>query len=118
MEQAGSDHRRLDERSLALHRLIARRVLADPVLLDKARDTVRRWQAMDGTPRTALAEWEGVLSGAVADVAHFLTERSERADRLRQSSPFCGILTDSERLAIYELYSARAHHPGRQPDFG
>jgi hypothetical protein len=37
-----SDHTRLDERSLALHRLVARKVLADPTLLDKARANVRR----------------------------------------------------------------------------
>jgi hypothetical protein len=118
MEPVHSDHSRVEERSLAMHRLVARKVLADPALLDKAREAVRRWQRMDGSPRLALTEWEGILSGPVDEVARFLTERSERATRLRQSSPFCGILTDSERLAIYESYSARTHHPGRQPNLG
>ena len=116
MGLARSDHDRLDERSLALHGLIARKVLADPALLEAVRDTVRRWLEMDGSPRLALTEWERILSGPAEQVAQLLTERSERANRLRQSSPFCGILSESERRVVYESYSARAHHPGRQPD--
>jgi hypothetical protein len=105
MQTVHSDHSRLDERSLALHQLIAEKVQADPALLDKARENVRRWQASDGSPKHALAEWERILSGPVNQVAHFLVERSERATRLRQSSPFAGILTDTERRTIYESYS-------------
>ena len=37
-----SDHSRLDERSLALHRLVAEKLLADPALLDKARAVAAR----------------------------------------------------------------------------
>ena len=118
METLHSDHSRLDERSLALHARVARKVRADPALLDKARATLRRWQAMDGSPRPALAEWEGILSSPADQVAEFLTERSERATRLRQSSPFCGILTEAERRTVYESYSTRTYHPGRQPDLG
>jgi hypothetical protein len=43
-------------------------------------------------------------------VLALLVERSERATRLRHSSPFCGILTEAERRAIYESYSARQQH--------
>lgn len=118
MRPASSDHGRLEERSLALHRLVSRKVLAKPALLDKARETLTRWQGMEGSPRMALAEWDRILSGSAGQVAQFLTERSERAIRLRQSSPFCGILTEDERRAIYESYSAGAHHPGSQPDLG
>lgn len=118
MNLVSSDHRRLDERSLALHRLVARKVLADPALLDKARENVRRWQTMEGIPSMALSEWESILSGPVGQVTQFLMESSERATRLRQSSPFCGILTEAERQAIYESYSTRTYHPGRQPNLG
>lgn len=118
MEPAYSDHSRLDERSLAMHKLVARKVLADPALLDKARENVRRWQQTDGGPSLALSEWERILSGPAAQVAQFMEERSERAARLRQSSPFVGILTETERQSIYESYSARTYHPGRQPNRG
>lgn len=113
-----SDHNRLDERSLALHRLIAEKVLANPALLDKARGTVRRWQESHSSPSLALAEWEQILAGTPDQVARFLVEPSEKATRLRQSSPFTGILTEPERLAIYESYSARTYHPGRQRNLG
>jgi hypothetical protein len=113
-----SDHRRIDERSLAMHRLIARKVLADPGLLDIARENLRRWQCTVDSPSPALAEWGHILNGPADQVARFLEEPSERATRLRQSSSFCGILTDAERRAIYESYSARTYHPGREPDFG
>jgi hypothetical protein len=114
MEPIYSDHGRLDHRSLALHRLVAKKVLADPALLDKARGNLRRCQQSHGTPSPALAEWERILTGTVDQVARFLVERSERATRLRQSSPFTGILTEPERLAIYESHATRTYHPGRQ----
>ena len=116
MEPAYSNHSRLDERSVALHRLVARKVLADPSLLNEARETVRRWQGMEGNSWLALSEWQDILNGPADQVARFLTERSERATRLRQSSPFCGILTEAERRAVYESYSTRAYHSGRQPN--
>jgi hypothetical protein len=56
MRTADSDHSRLDERSLAMHRLVAEKVQADPTLLDKARDNLRRWQQIEGSPKLALVE--------------------------------------------------------------
>jgi len=118
MEPIYSDHRRLDERSLALHQLVARKLLGDPFLLDKARANVRRWQESHGSPSLALAEWEQILAGPADEIARLLVEQSERATRLRQSTPFTGILTEPERLAIYESYSTRTYYPGRQPHLG
>jgi hypothetical protein len=51
MEPLNSDHRRLDERSLALHRLVAEKVRATPALLDKARENLRRWKEANGNGR-------------------------------------------------------------------
>jgi hypothetical protein len=113
-----SDHSRLDERSLALHQLIAAKVLADPALLDKARENMQRWQQMEGSPKLALAEWERILTGSTDQIAQFLTERSERATRLRQSSPFAGVLTEAERRTIYESFSTRTYNPRREPNIG
>lgn len=107
MKSVQSDHGRLDERSLALHRLVAQKVLAAPALLDKARENVRRWRDIEGSPSLALSEWESILGNPADHVARFMVESSERATRLRQSSPFCGILTEGERRAICESYSTR-----------
>ena len=97
---------------------IAKKVLADPALLDKARGNARRWQESHDRPSLALLEWEQILGGSVDQVARFLVARSETATRLRQSSPFTGILTEPERLAVYESYSTRTYHPGSQPNLG
>ena len=113
-----TDHQRLDERGLALHRLIAHKVEGDPHWLDTARETLRRWRGLDGTPTAALAEWEQILNAPVDQVTRFLVDLSERATRLRQSSPFCGILTEAERRGVYESYSTRTYHPRREPDRG
>ena len=107
MKPVYSDHIRLDERSLALHRLIAMKV----------RDNLRRRQESSDSPSLAFAEWARILTGTVDQVARFLEECSERATRLRQSSPFCGILTEAERRAIYESYSTRTYHPRHEPNF-
>ena len=118
MSDFTSDHDRLDARSLALHRLVARKLLSDPSLLDTARANLRRWQQRDGMPSQALAEWGGILDGPFDHVISLLADRSERATRLRQSSPFCGILSEAERKAIYESYATRTHHPRGEPDRG
>ncbi len=60
---------------------------------------MRRWQEGDGAPSLALAEWEGILAGTTDQVVQILVDRSERATRLRQSSPFTGILTEPEYAA-------------------
>jgi hypothetical protein len=118
MEPIHSDHSRVDARSLAMHRLVAEKLRADPALLDQARENLRRWQNADGSPSHTLAEWANVLHGPAAHVARFLEEWSERASRLRQSSPFAGVLTEAERQTIYESYSTRTYYLGSEPDLG
>ncbi len=51
-------------------------------------------------------EWQAILDGPHEGVVACLRERSERATRLRQSSPFAGLLTQRERRAIYESFPA------------
>jgi hypothetical protein len=45
-----SDHQHLDARSLALHCLIARKLLENPALIDLARSTLVRWKAQAPSP--------------------------------------------------------------------
>src|SRR5277367_2751605 len=48
--QVYSDHQRLDARSLAMHCLVARRLLANPALIAQARNTLARWRAQAPVP--------------------------------------------------------------------
>ena len=102
-----SDHRLLEARSLALHTLAARKIDADPALLRIATQNLKRWRARSGDGAPAyLAEWEQILRKPWAAVAAFMTSLSADATRLRQSSPFAGVLSAAERTSIYDAFRA------------
>lgn len=102
-----SSHRLLEIRSLAMHAVIARKIERDPSLLDIARRNVERWRARwKDSPPAWLEEWRQLLSQPWQTVAAFITETGERATRLRQSSPFAGVLSNEERWRIHEAFRA------------
>jgi hypothetical protein len=95
------DHRLIDERSLALDRLTSAKIAANPALVEKARANVRRWlRGCSPSVRPVLLEWESILGGPTDALLALLTATDERAARLRQSSPFAGILSTKERTTI------------------
>jgi hypothetical protein len=100
-----SDHQRLDARSLAMHCLVARKLLASPEFADQARSTLARWMAQAEEPvPSSLLEWSRILERSPAEIAAFLASMGEDAIRLRQSSPFTNVLTPEERARIYEAF--------------
>lgn len=101
-----SDHRILEARSLALHCLIARKIERNPRLLEIARRNVTRWLRGDGRAPHVLLEWRAILDRPWPAVAAILTDPGEEAARLRQSSPFAGVLTAAERRRVYEAFRA------------
>jgi hypothetical protein len=102
-----SDHLRLDMRSLAMHTLIARRVARNPELLDVARDNLKRWRKRWGrqTPDWH-TEWQAILKRPWREIAALITDSGALAKRLRQSSPFAGVLSPAERKGIYDAFRA------------
>ncbi len=102
------DHRLIDERSLAFHRLISAKLRQQPDLVEKARGNIARWlKICSAGVEPTLLEWQGVLAGSFDQIVAQLEATDERATRLRQSSPFTGILTQSERLKIIREFQAR-----------
>ena len=100
-------HRIIEARSLAMHCLIARKIGADPGLLDSARRNLAAWRARYGDrPPRALEEWRAILDRPWPEIAVLITDPGESAARLRQSSPFAGVLTPSERRRVYETFRA------------
>lgn len=100
-------HRVIEARSLAMHCLIARKIAAEPALLEVARRNVAAWRARYGdSPPRALEEWREILGRPWPDIAALITDPGETAARLRQSSPFAGILTSAERRRVYEAFRA------------
>jgi hypothetical protein len=100
-----SDHRLREARSLALHCRAAVKIAANLELLEVARDNLRRWTANAGedAPRY-LVEWSQILDRPWPEIAAVMTGVDEDAIRLRQSSPFAGVLTPAERRRIYEAF--------------
>ena len=107
LPQLYSSHCVLEARSLAMHVLAARKIARDPALLERARLTLRRWQARypDGGP-AALTEWARLLSRPWPEVAALVTAQTEEAVRLRQSSPLTTLLAPAERRRVYEAFRA------------
>ncbi|HEX9673256.1 MAG TPA: hypothetical protein VGA12_07460 [Burkholderiales bacterium] len=100
-------HRVAEARSLAMHCLIARKIAADPGLLDIARLNLERWMARYGdSPPRALEEWRAILRRPWPEIAALITDPGETGARLRQSSPFAGVLTQPERRRVYEAFGA------------
>jgi hypothetical protein len=101
-------HRIIEARSLAMHCLIARKIGADRRLLDAARRQLATWieRYGEGAPPRALGEWREILDRPWPEIAALITDAGESAVRLRQSSPFAGVLTPSERRRVYEAFRA------------
>lgn len=91
-------HQNLDRRSLALHRVIAEKIRQDPSLLEIPKTTLQRWRGMvcaNSIPY--IDEWQRLIDADMDECLRVATENYEYAAALRQSSPFCGILTSLER---------------------
>jgi hypothetical protein len=102
------DHRLIDERSLAFARRIAEELRRNPALIEKAKSNLERWMPTASAGlRPVLQEWKGILLGPFDGVLAVLETTDERATRLRQSSPFCGILTQAERSRIINEFQRR-----------
>lgn len=93
-------HRLAEERSIAYHRAIAERMPREPEILANARQRVQSWLA-SGEPPFYARKWSEVLAGDLPSIQAFLTERSDLAYELRQSSPFAGALNPRERWRIW-----------------
>jgi hypothetical protein len=99
-------HEWIDRRSLALHEAVAAKLEASPELLGVARSNLARWLAHRQT--AALREWQTLLDERSVDqIVRLLRSDDETARRMRQSSPFAGVLSARERLAILQHYDAR-----------
>ena len=100
-------HQEIDQRSLAMHRLVAAKVRQDSRLLDQARATLRHWY-QTVSPRTYvyLAEWQRLFDQGEEACLAVATEDSEHAAALRQASPLACLLTNQERFEFLKAWKA------------
>lgn len=92
-------HQEIDERSLALHCVIADKIRAHPEFFEHVRQTLARWRTtVSSSSQPYLEEWECLMNQGIDVCLDMAVEDSERATALRQSSPFTGVLTNKERF--------------------
>jgi excisionase family DNA binding protein len=93
-------------RSLWLAYATAGRIVGDPEralglaknnlagMMAQARGSARRW----------LEEWEQLLDGPIGNVLAVLVSPSPKGREMRQNSPFAGLLSDAERVALLDSW--------------
>ena len=103
-------HEVQDQVSLELGRRIAAGLSEHPEWLDLARANLERWarqnQSAPGLLR-CYSEWWQLLSRPLAEITTILTEETNEAQRLRQNSPFVGVLNPEE---VWEIKSRLRRH--------
>jgi len=98
----------IDRCSLELNRLVAEKIRRQPELMDFARNKLDRILAEPHLPESgkeALREWQAIFSRkSFEEILEILVEDSDEGQRLRQSTPFTGILSQNEREVVFRRY--------------
>ena len=94
----------MDRVNLEMCRAIAEKVRRKPSLMRIARRNLSRWKKKVRPWPRALREWEGIMDrNSLERVLEILTQDNDEGQRLRQSDPFIGILSERERLLFLGL---------------
>ncbi len=102
-------HELTDEISLAMGREVAARLRRQPELLEVAHQNLRRWAKRNAdAPRLlrCYAEWDEILKRPLEEICDLLISDREQACRLRQNSPFAGVLSAQE---VWEMKRRLRH---------
>jgi hypothetical protein len=104
-------HSEIDQVSLEMARRVAARLRLHPELLDMARANLARWSRQNASAGSLLrcyAEWEDILSRPIEEICDLLCSEAEDAQRLRQNSPFVGVLSPAE---VWQIKARFQHAP-------
>jgi len=103
-------HEVQDQVSLELARRVAAGLPTHPEWLELARANLERWSRLNHQAPGLLrcyAEWRQLLSRPLKEITAILTADSGEAQRLRQNSPFAGVLRPEE---VWEIKSRLRGH--------
>ncbi|MEI6075166.1 MAG: hypothetical protein WCS94_06305 [Verrucomicrobiota bacterium] len=103
------NHRDTDQVSLELAHRVAERICWQLAVMVVARVNLARWSQQNHSEPSLLrcyAEWEQILAHPVEETCLLLVAESDDAQRLRQNSPFAGVLTPAE---VWEIISRFRH---------
>jgi transcriptional regulator with XRE-family HTH domain len=98
---------REDRRSLALHRVIAAKLGAEPGrVLGKARANLGVMRDRHEHASVLLDEWGVILDRSVEEIVEVLLDPGMHARELRHVTPFAGVLSAGERARVYAEFRA------------
>jgi hypothetical protein len=103
-------HELQDQVSLEMARRVAVGLPNHPEWLELARKNLQRWSEQNQDSPSLLrcyAEWTQLLSLPAQEIARILTEQTDEGQRLRQNSPFVGVLSPRE---VWEIKSQFRRH--------
>jgi hypothetical protein len=108
-------HAELDARARALAAAVSTRIRVDPGIVQRASAHVdARLASASAGEQGELREWQRIFrTMSMPRLRRFLVEGSERANRLRQTSPFFGVLSADERDRLIAEHGGGSHRPGR-----
>ena len=95
--------------SFELAQRIASGLPQHPEWLDLARANLDRWSRLNSNAPSLLRcydEWKKLLERDVSEICAVLTAETEEGRRLRQNSPFAGVLSPGE---VWEIESRHCH---------
>jgi hypothetical protein len=97
-------HQWLDAVDVQMCRAIAEKIRRKPGLMSIPRANLRRWKRKIRPWPRAFQEWEEILArNSIERVLEILTQDNDEGQRLRQSDPFAGVLTEEERCAFLKF---------------
>lgn len=110
IKQLAVMHSLREKQSLAMHRRIAALLIERPgVVIGKALDNLQRWMVAAGVAEVPAVyrEWKELLLARNPDeIVAILLSEDEDAVRLKQSSPFAGVLDAREVWKIKRSHAA------------
>jgi hypothetical protein len=85
-------------------RAIAKKIRRNPRLMRIPRANLQRWSKKNRGLAPAQREWKMILERhPTGRILEILIQDNDEGQRLRQSDPFVGILSEQERLAFFRL---------------
>jgi hypothetical protein len=94
-------HQLIEKRSLALHRLVAQRILEQPELFDVVKTNIARWKSrLIPQESQYFNTWQNAVNSGIDAALLIACEDSRKAADMRQSSPFASILSPEERKSF------------------
>jgi hypothetical protein len=100
-------HSRIDEENRERDRRLAALIRMRPEVIELAKRNLKNWIGRWAIPEPAWEEWSQLLGMLTPEqVAAFLESTTPKANRLRQSSPFIGVVEGAETCDAADPHAA------------